>query len=147
MANIDAPSLELHNIPDNVFGNQAFAVAKVTIPADAAIGDVVRFLKLPRGIRLVDLKAVTDGAATAAAPASTVSFGIAAAADGAHGDAALFATGKDLAAAAVVRADEANFSVLLDDDDYYLTATVAGAVPGAATDVEVTLAYGDEGLL
>lgn len=118
------------------FGNASVAHATRNVNG-AAAGDVVHFLRIPRGSVLYDgmvLKNVTAGAA-----GSTAKVGLIAATDGAKGDDDFFDASVALDGGATLnRKDVAAGPIYLDDDDYYVVATIGATGPGAA-DVELTV--------
>jgi hypothetical protein len=141
MANIDAPDLNRAYVPSGTWGVQSLIDAHVTVPADAASGDVVRLAKLQRGTLIVDAKITTPGGG---ASGSSADIGLAAVHDGEKGDDAYFTGGADTASAGATRSDCAPLK--LDDDDYYVTATLGATAPGADVELHVVVFYQYEGI-
>lgn len=139
MATFDSKNLRRGVVHAGTWGNRVTQYDTVTIPGDASVDDVARFIELPRGAIPVDLQVFIDGEATGGE--FDLDFGLQAKRDGELSDSDYFMAGQGGDAAARVRADEVNEPVELEDDDYYLTATVKGASPGAATDITAVVEY------
>lgn len=130
-----------------VYGNVAYATAKVSIPVGAVATELVNFLVLPRDIRLIDFRAHTDGANSAA---TTMNLGLKNVTGGAttFNDADYFIAALDINAAG--RTGWTNLAVyqVTLDDEYILQGVIAGAtVATAAAVVEVTVWYEFKGNL
>lgn len=140
MANIDVPGLDKNPSMAHSFGNLSFKRARLTLAVGAAVADVARFMRLPKGARIIDFVETHDGVNTAA---TTANFGLKAVdGTGALDDVDYFLAAADLNAAGRNRWGQTNIYSVLLDEDYYVQAVLAGAnVAGSAMDVEVTVFY------
>lgn len=139
MANIDASGLQ-DPIHGGTFGNLSVAVKAITLAANAAIADVLRFMRVPAGTRLVDAILFTSADAAGA----TVKLGYKDV-DGGAGDDDFFLSGTSIATAGRFRAATVTPPAKVTED-VYITVIPAGAVIPAATVVTVVLLYEYVGL-
>lgn len=133
MANINAPGLN-DQVHAGTWGNKAVTTRAITLAA-ATVADVIRFVKLPAGARLLDLTVFN----TASSASTTMTFGYAPV-DGTAGDADHFLGAKSLATAARHRADTVTPPVVLAKDSY-LVGTLAGANIATGTTITVVVEY------
>lgn len=137
MADVDKDAARLAHVQAGSFGNESLAHEQRNLNG-AASADLVYFYKLPRGTKIVDGNVHKTNAAGAAG--STADIGIVAANGGSKGDPDFFVSGLALdGAATITRKSNAAPPVYLDDDDYWVVATIGGTAPGA-NDVLVDVA-------
>lgn len=119
------------------FGNESVVPGVKRNLNGMASGDVAYFFKLPRGTVIRDGTVFKN--ATAGAAGSTAKVGFIAAGDGTKGDDDFFKASVALDGGATInRKDNAAPPVYLDDDDYWVVATIGATAPGA-NDVELTV--------
>lgn len=129
MADLNKTDARLHRLQAGSFGNVSTSHVQRNLNG-AVIADVVFFMKLPRGTKVYDSMFFKSGAA--ATLNATMKLGLQAAGDGTKGDDDFFNAAKALdGAAALHRKDNAAVPLYLDDDDYYVVGTIAGANVGA----------------
>jgi len=125
------------NAPAGTWGNVYKAEGQVTIPAAASAGATVDFITLPRGTRVIDAKAIFDGAATGA---TTMNLGLKGKTGTTQDNATYFLSAAALNTASLSRQDQVVTPVTLDEE-HYVRGVTAAAAPGAATVVTVVVLY------
>lgn len=145
MADQEASGLHQQINHAGTFGNLSIsAPVTITVKAAAAVGDVMKFIKLPTGAEPVDMVAMYDGAATGAG--STMDFGIKGVDGTTQDDEDYFAAGVDLTGVGVTRKSNGAATPVVLNDPHYVTGTVKGASPAADTEVTVQVIYRYRGL-
>lgn len=140
MADVTVPSLKRATPINGPYGNVCHAHVKQAV--DLAQNDVWVAIRLPRGCRIVDCIFQTS----ALGASTTASVGIRAVNSGSKGNAAaLIAAGADVSAAIVLRRNKTGVytdgDLYLDDDDYDVIATLAGANPASNGVYELQVFY------
>lgn len=135
MAYIDANNLRRQTPMAGTFGNVAQSTETITV-TDASADDVLRFIKLPAFVRLLDLQVVHgDGGSS-----RTMSFGFEHV-DGSGGaDATYFAPATSIATAGRLRATAAKAPIVTAKETF-ITGTLAGGGITGPVDVTVTVLY------
>lgn len=133
MAIRNAPGLH-DQVHAGTYGNKSVLVRSITLAA-ATVADVFRFMKLPSGVRLLDLTVFT----TASTASTTMKFGYLPT-DGSAGDDAHFMAAKSLATAARFRADTAKAPVVLGKESF-IVGTLAGADIATGTTITLVAEY------
>lgn len=142
MATTNHPALDKKRNMQHAYGNCAYAHGRVTVPIGAAAADLVNFIRLNAGMKLIDSFASWDGGNSAA---TTMKLGLAAVPGGKTtfvDDDYFILAATDINAAGRVRQNNlAVYSIILDDD-YYVQATLAGVTTATlAMDIEVFVFY------
>jgi hypothetical protein len=140
MANIDSPDRLTSPIPGGEYGDAFVRNFKITLSANAAIGDVLRMGRGEQNSIPYDATLYLS----AGNAGSTVSVGFVTDA-GTLSDPAYFLTGQSAAAAGRFRANVNKPPAEITDSDFDWTVTVAGAVLAAGTVVNLTVFYKQRG--
>lgn len=143
MPTVNHVALEKSPAMQHAYGNLAYKSAKVTMPIGSAAADLINFMRLRKGMKLIDGFAKWDGGNSAA---TTMKLGLAAVAGGLTSqvdDDYFILAATDLNAANGRQAfnNPAVYQITLDSD-YYVQATLAGTTSATlAMDIEVTVFY------
>lgn len=137
MANVDALGLQLEQTNTGEYGNKTTEVATVVVNAanPAAVGDVLRFVRLPKYATITDVQVIANQASV-----GEVTLGFAEVDAEGDSDADYFAPSAVLGADTRVRAPN-GAPLYLANDDAYITATVGVADIAADTEITVTVDF------
>lgn len=133
-------------VPSGTYGTVSFAWVEFDIPSGTAVDDVINFLELPTGARVIDSFWTTDGS-----PGNTADMRLGLKAVDANADSAdkeddddFFNGDKDLDSAATYRRDtQTGFPRL--KTAHYVQGTIKAASVDANTKVYVGVYYAYEG--
>ena len=132
MANIDHNGLKRNVAHAGTWGNKSSEHRKIN--SDPDIGDVLRFMVLPQGTKILDAHLVHAAMGTGV----VCSVGIAPVSGASATPAAIFAAATSIAAAGDKRMVKAPFVLT---EDCYITLTTATANADGLDDIDLTIDY------
>lgn len=138
MANIDATGLVRDVRHQGTFGNKSVAYEKIAAK-QPALADVLRYMKLPRGTLITDVREI-HGAAGGAA--TTISYGVQPT-DGSAGDNSALLAAVACTAAGTNRMTKSPYTLTKES---YVVGVIGGNAAAATVDWEVIVDYVYPGL-